>query len=124
MIKCSSLTPIVSRVPKQVFRIKRKANGEIERYKAQLVAKGYSQRPSIDYDEVFAPTARWAALRAILANRALEGAYIKLVDISNAYLNGVLDDAMEVFMKQPEGYHQGGSNRVCKLKKGLLFWNP
>ena len=102
-----------------VFRIKRKADGEVDRYKARLVAKGYSQRPGIDFDEVFAPTTRWAALRIILANGALEGAYIESVDISNAYLNGVLDNSTEVYMKQPEGYHQGDQNRVCRLKKGL-----
>ena len=102
-----------------VFRIKRKANGELDRYKARVVAKGYSQRPGIDYDEVFAPTARWAALHTILANGALEGAYIESIDISNAYLNGVLDSGIEVFMKQPKGYHKGNPNMVCKLNKGL-----
>jgi hypothetical protein len=47
---------------KWVFKVKRNADGSIERYKACLVAQGFSQRPGIDFDETFAPTAKWAAL--------------------------------------------------------------
>ena len=100
-----------------VFRIKHKADGTIDVYKARLVTKGYSQHPGIDYDEVFTPTAHWVVLCAILAQGALQGAHIESVDISNAYLNGVLDENTKVFMRQPEGYHQGDLNLVCKLKK-------
>jgi transposase InsO family protein len=102
-----------------VFRIKLHSDGSLDKYKSRLVAKGYTQRPGIDYDEVFAPTTRWAALRAILAQGALQGAHIESIDISNAYLNGVLGDDARIYMKQPEGYHQGGADWVCKLKRGL-----
>ena len=102
-----------------VFRVKRNADGSVDRYKGRLVAKGYSQRPGIDFDEVFSPTARWAALRAILAQGALAGDHIESIDISNAYLNGVLGNDIEVFMQQPEGFHQGRDDWVCKLLKGI-----
>ena len=102
-----------------VFHIKLKSDGSLEKYKSHLVAKGYTQRPGIDYDKVFAPTTRWATLWAILAQGALQGAYIESIDISNAYLNGVLDDDMQIYMQQPEGYHQGGADWVCKLRRGL-----
>lgn len=105
-----------------VFLVKRNADGSIDRYKARVVAQGYGQRPGIDFDEVFAPTARLAAVRAILAQGALAGEYIESVDISNAYLNGELEKEYEVYMRQPEGYEKTGPNGehwVCRLIKGL-----
>jgi hypothetical protein len=50
-----------------VFLIKRKSDGSIDRYKARLVAQGFSQRPGFDYGETYASTVKWATLRAILA---------------------------------------------------------
>lgn len=55
-----------------VFKLKRKADGSVDRYKARLVAKGFSQRPGLDFGQVFAPTARWAALRSIFALAAIQ----------------------------------------------------
>ena len=75
-----------------VFRVKRNADGSIERYKGRLVAKGFSQRPGFDYNETFAPTPKWASIRAILALAALEDLELESVDISSAYLNGELKE--------------------------------
>jgi hypothetical protein len=77
---------------KWVFKVKRNLDGIVERYKARLVAKGFGQRAGIDFDETFAPTTKWAALRAILALAALENLELESIDISNAYLNGELHD--------------------------------
>jgi hypothetical protein len=100
-----------------VFQVKRHADGSIERYKARLVAKGYSQCPGFDYTEVFAPTFCQSSLRLILALSAIEDLELHSVDISSAFLNSDLDE--EIYMKQPEGFHEGGPNHVCKLKKSL-----
>jgi hypothetical protein len=100
-----------------VFKVKRNPDGSVERYKARLVAKGYSQRPGYDYTEVFAPTFRPASLRLIIALAAQEGFKMRSVDISSAFTYGELEE--EIYMSQPEGYHQGGPNHVCKLTKSL-----
>ena len=102
-----------------VFQIKLHSDGSLDKYKSCLVAKGYTQQPGIDYNEVFAPTMWWAALRMILAQGALRRAHIESIEISNAYLKRVLDSDACIYMQQPEGYHQGGVDWVCRLKKGL-----
>jgi hypothetical protein len=55
-----------------VFKIKCAADGSVDCYKARLVAKGFSQHPGIDFDEIFAPITKWAALRVIFAIEDLE----------------------------------------------------
>lgn len=79
-----------------VFKIKRKADGSVEHYKARLVAQGFSQRPGFDYNETFAPTPRWAALRAIFALAATQDLHLESIDILAAFLDGDLED--EVYM--------------------------
>ena len=100
-----------------VFRVKRNADGSIERYKGRLVAKGFSQRPGFDYNETFAPTPKWASIRAILALAALENLELESVDISSAYLNGELKE--EVYMRQPEGFEEKTPEWVWRLRKSL-----
>jgi hypothetical protein len=70
------------------LKVKYNADGSLERYKARLVTKGYSQRPSFDFKETYAPTVRYATICTILAIAALEDLELHSVDISHAYLNG------------------------------------
>jgi len=100
-----------------VFRVKRNADGSIEQFKARLVAQGFAQRPGFDFTETFAPTPKWAALRAILAIAAIEDLELESVDISSAYLNGEL--AEEVYMRQPEGFVEKGRDWYWRLLKSL-----
>lgn len=86
-----------------VFKVKHNADGTIERFKARIVAKGYSQRSGIDYTESFAPTFCPATLRIIMALTAVEDLELRSVDITSAFTNGDLDE--EIYMKQPEGFH-------------------
>lgn len=55
---------------KWVFKTKYDEDGEIDKFKVRLVSKGYAQRYGVDYDEVYAPVARWDTVRIILATAA------------------------------------------------------
>ena len=101
---------------KWVYKIKRNSSGEIERYKARLVVKGYRQREGIDYEEVFAPVSKYSTVRAVLAMAATEDMEIHQLDIKTAFLNGDLEE--EVWCEQPAGYEEG-SGLACHLRKSL-----
>ena len=105
---------------KWVFHIKKDAAGKIERYKARLVAKGFTQIQGIDYYDTFAPVARLASIRTILAVAARNGWPIDMFDFHSAFLNGTLDADEEVFMEQPPGYEDSDSRKYClKLYKSI-----
>ncbi len=65
-------------------------HGNVSRYKARLVAQGYSQIPGVDYTETFAPVVRLESVRAALGIAAIEDLEIGQMDIKGAYLNGEL----------------------------------
>jgi len=90
---------------KWVFKVKRNADGSVERYKGRLVAKGYNQRPGFDHLEIFAPTVRMPTIRVVLAMAAIQDLHLRSIDISHAYLNGEMD--CDVYMEQPEGFAVG-----------------
>ena len=100
-----------------MFRLKRNADGSIERYKARLVAQGFSQRPGFEYTEIFAPTIRLSTMRLILAQAALEDYHMVTIDISHAFINGDLDE--EIYMKPPPGFKEGEWGEVLRLLKSL-----
>lgn len=102
---------------KWVYKIKTDDKGNPTRYKARLVAQGFSQKFGEQYDEVFAPVASPVTLRTLLTIAGHKKMIVKHYDIEAAYLNG--DLSHEVYMKQPEGYNNGASNQVCKLNKSL-----
>ncbi|CAI7885765.1 unnamed protein product [Closterium sp. NIES-54] len=92
-------------------------NGTWElRYKSRLVVKGYQQKEKVDYKELFAPVVKPTTLRTLLAGAAIKGWVVKQMDVTTAFLNGVLGE--EIFMAQPEGFDDG-SGRVLRLKKAL-----
>jgi hypothetical protein len=103
-----------------VLKIKRKADGTVDKYKARLVAKGYAQKAGIDYDETFAPVAKFTSIRMLLALAAHHDFEIHQMDVKTAFLNGDLD--VDIYMEQPEGYGtaaRGEQRLVCKLQKAL-----
>ena len=93
---------------KWVFRAKKDAAGNVVRYKARLVAQGFSQVPGVDYFDTYAPVARLASIRTVLAFAAAEDLETGQIDIKGAYLNGELTDEEVIYMKQPPGYAEKG----------------
>ena len=89
---------------KWVFQVKKDTDGKIERFKARLVAKGFTQVHGVDYFDTFAPVARLASIRTILAISARNSWPINTFDFHSAFLNGELEDDEEVFMEQAPGY--------------------
>ena len=103
---------------KWVFKTKRKPDGEIDRYKARLVAQGYSQEAGVDYEETFAPVAKYKSIRTVLAIGNQLDLEIHQMDVNSAYLNG--DLAEDIYMQQPQGFEDPHHpNKVCKLRKSL-----
>ena len=87
------------------------------RYKARLVAQGFSQRAGIDYDDTYAPVSGYTTLRSFLAVVAAQDLEMRQLDIKTAFLNGELEEV--VYMRQPQGYSIGPSNLVCRLHKAI-----
>jgi hypothetical protein len=102
---------------KWVYKIKLNEIGEIDRFKARLVAKGFRQIYGIDYTEVYAPVSKHTTLRYLLAVAVHKSMEIHQMDVSTAFLHGNLEE--KVFTQQPQGFHVGGPNVVCRLHKAL-----
>jgi hypothetical protein len=84
-----------------VFDVKYTPTSSIDKFKARLVAQGFSTTPGIDFTRTFSPTIRWETLRIILAMAAPEDWDIHQVDIVSAYLASRLKE--DIYMKPPEG---------------------
>lgn len=101
---------------KWVFKIKYSSTGEIDKYKARLVARGFTQEKGFDYNETYSPTAKLTTFRVLLAIALHFDYHIHQMDVKCAFLNGHLNE--EIYMNQPEGFHDG-SSMVCKLNRSL-----
>lgn len=103
---------------KWVFKRKFDKNGQVERYKARLVARGYTQVEGIDYKETFCPVIKSKSIRTLLAFSVEQDWQVHQLDITAAYLNGKLNET--IFMEQPQLNLHGKTNEeVCLLKKSL-----
>ncbi len=103
---------------KWVFKVKADADGIFERYKACLVAQGFSQKFGLDYDETFSPVVRFESVRTIIALAAQHGLQLHQMDVKTAFLNGELKE--EVYMEQPGGFVvEGKEHPVCKLNRSI-----
>ncbi|XP_019158346.1 PREDICTED: uncharacterized protein LOC109155074 [Ipomoea nil] len=86
---------------KWVYRVKRKSDGSIDRYKAHLVAKGFNQIPSIDYIETYSPVVKLTTIRLLLSFAVSNSWVMRQLDVHNAFLNGHISE--DIYMRQPPG---------------------
>ena len=83
-----------------------------------MVAQGFYQQQGADYDEMLSPVVRMESFRTLVALSTQHNLQLQYVDVTTAYLNGVLEE--EVYIRQPEGYIDPDQNHlVCKLFKSI-----
>ena len=95
-------------------------NGEISRFKAKFVDKGFIQVERRDFYETYLPTAKMSTVKIVLSLAVRNRYQLRQLDIKTEYLNAKLDE--EILMKQPEGFEkidEEGKLLVCLLKKSL-----
>lgn len=100
---------------KWVFKRKYDATGKFTKYKARLVARGFSQKEGIDYSETFSPVVRHSTLRILFSLATELNLQCNHIDVTTAFLNGELEET--IFMEQPKGFND--NDKVCMLKKSI-----
>eukprot|EP00253_Pinus_taeda_P017543 PITA_17543 len=116
---------------KWVFKKKTNAEGKLEKYKSQLVAKGYSQVSGIDFGYIFSPIAKLTSIRLLLFVVAAFDFEVEQMDVKTTFLHNDLEE--EIYMKQPEGFaakdwagdldqRRSTSGYVLNLFGGAFSW--
>lgn len=101
---------------KWVLNKKLDVNNDV-RYRARLVAKGFTQRYGIDYENTFSPVVKHSTLRMLFALSVQWDMDITHLDVTTAFLNGNLKES--IFMSFPEGFVNKSNGKVLKLKRAI-----
>lgn len=103
---------------KWIFKKKYDQNGQVTRFKARLVVRGFTQVYGEDYTDTLAPVAKFTTMRMVLAVATQDDLNLQQLDVKTAFLNGIIDE--DIYMVQPEQYVKPCKQRkVCKLHKGI-----
>jgi hypothetical protein len=111
---------------KWIYTVKTDGDGQIERFKARLVAGGHRQVEGLDYNETYAHVSRHATMRTLLAVAANRAWDVQQLDIKTTFLHGDVDT--KVYMQQPAGFVDGPGNVVVLgksiygLKQAPRIW--
>jgi hypothetical protein len=103
---------------KWIYKTKQYVDGNVQKLKEILVARGFTQQPIIDFKETFALVARMDTVRTVFSIATQNKRYIYQMDVKSTFLNGHLYE--EVYVEQPQGYEIPiQENKVYILKKAL-----
>ena len=91
---------------------------KVQTFKARLIAKGYTQRERVDYEETLSPVGMLKSIRILLSIATFYDYKIWQMDVKTAFLNDNLEES--IYMAQLEGFiEQDHEQRVCKLKRSI-----
>ena len=103
---------------KWLYKIKHGSDGSAEKYKARFVARGFSQKEGIDYDDIFSPVAHYTTIQSIISLAAMQGWILHQMDVKITFLHGSIKE--EMYVEQPLGFEvRDRDTHVCRLKKTL-----
>ena len=103
---------------KWMFKLKLNPNNTVAKHKVRLVARGFLQKPGIDYSEVYAPVARIETVRLVVEMASNHNWALFHMDVKSVFLNGPLEES--VFVTQPPGFvKEGMEDKVYRLNKAL-----
>jgi hypothetical protein len=103
---------------KWVFKKKLRSDGTIDKYKARLVSKGYTQMEGEDFFDTYLLVARLIIIHVLLSLVASHGLLVHQMNVKTTFFNGELEE--EIYMTQPDGFVvKGKEDKVCKLVKSL-----
>lgn len=107
---------------KWVYKIKYHADGTMDKFKAILVAKYYTQKYGIDFHDIFSPVAKIVILRCLLSFATKLNWPLYQMDVTNAFLEGALDE--DIYTVVPQGYEIKEESKVCRLLKYFYGLQP
>jgi hypothetical protein len=103
---------------KWIYKIKHATDESIEKYKEIFMARGFSQKEGIEYEETFSHVAIYTSIRTIIALAAKMKWKLHQMDVKTTFLNGVIEE--EVYIEQPQGFEiEDRNTHVCRLKKDM-----
>ena len=103
---------------KWIYKIKHAADGNIEKYKAIFVARGFSQKEGIDYEENFAPVVRYTSIRSVISLAVVMKWKVHQMNVKTSFLNGVVEE--EVYVEHPLRFEtHDRETHLCKLNKTI-----